>query len=78
MTATVHCIISAALASVIGRPAINTPDSRSVSEEFFCSSSAVPGTPEVRCLDSAAHEIFADFYHLWDCCSDGANDMCPY
>lgn len=76
MTAIVHCIISMALASVIGPPAMNTPDSRTVSEVFF--RRIVHRTPEVRYFDSTAHEIFADFYHLWDYCSDGANDMCPY
>lgn len=35
MTVIVHCIISIALASVMGPPAINTPDSRSVSEAHF-------------------------------------------
>jgi len=76
MTAILHCIISVALASVMGLPAINTPDSTTVSESVL--RRIVHQTPEVRYFDSTAHEIFADFYHQWDCCSDGANDMCPY
>lgn len=35
MTVIVHCIISIVLASVMGPPAINTPDSRTVSEAHF-------------------------------------------
>lgn len=76
MTAIVHCIISVALASVIGPAGYKYTwqqnSFRSVVRRI------VHRTPEVRYFDSTAHEIFADFYHLWDYCSDGANDMCPY
>lgn len=57
-------------------PAINTPAGGAV----FCQVEfgGGSGTPGVSHSDGAAHEIFADFYHLWDWCSDGAYDMCPY
>lgn len=61
-------------------PTINTPAGWAV----FCrvglggGGGGGGGTPGVSHSDCAAHEIFADFYHLWDWCSDGAHDMFPY